>query len=98
MAIALRQILCGSILAGVCLFAQQPGGAMAQTVTVALDQSPGASPVLIGEPSKAPGVIPEIIRPTDAYGDFLGSRAISDPASVLTPPDVDHRIFASERP
>jgi hypothetical protein len=70
---------------------------MAQTITVAAERSPGDSPVLIDEPSKAPGNIPEIIRPTDTFGDMLGSKAVTDPGSVLTPPSVDQHIFASGR-
>jgi hypothetical protein len=97
MAITFRPLLCGTVLAVLCLFALQPGAARAQTVAVALDRSPGDSPLLIDESSNAPGNIPEIIRPTDAYGDMLGSRAITDPGSALTPPSIDHGIFASER-
>jgi hypothetical protein len=90
-------VLRGSILGALCLVALPAGGAMAQTVAVALDRSPGDSPMLIDEAWKAPGNIPEIIRPTTSYEDLLGSRAIADPGSVLTPPNVDPRMFASER-
>jgi hypothetical protein len=92
-------------LRGLCLVALQAGGllalhmngAQAQTVTVAMERAPGDNPVLIDEAWKAPGNIPEIIRPTDAYGDMLGSKATRDPNAVLTPPSVDPRIFASYR-
>jgi hypothetical protein len=91
------RILFGPLLGALCLLAVPSATARAQTVTVALDRSPGDSPVLIDEPSKAPGNIPEIIRPTDGYGDMLGPKSVADPGSVLTPPSVDPRIFASER-
>ncbi len=73
------RVLRGSILGALCLVALPAGGAMAQTVAVALDRSPGDSPMLIDEAWKAPGNIPEIIRPTTSYEDLLGSRAIADP-------------------
>jgi hypothetical protein len=86
-----------SLIGGISLLAVQAGGGAAQTVAVALNESPGTSPVLIDDPAKAPGNIPEIIRPSNEINDLLNSKATADPGSVLTPPSIDPRIFASGR-
>ena len=88
------------LLCGVCLIAFQAsllGVVQAQTLASPADSPVSDKPVAVDKTSKAPGNIPEVVKPP--LGDEATERpkAIADPGTVLTPPSVSLTFLRSMR-